>query len=269
MGLLDKINRVLANPTHYFDHYYQRYSDEYFSRRDLAYFDSLKDKYKGRRGFVIGNGPSLKVEDLDRIKNEISIASNKIYMCYDIVDWRPTIYTITDDLLWPKLAPEIHHYEREVFIQSKLKRLDSCKARVYTANYLGLADHSPADGSKYSFSSNISQGIYGGHTVTYDNLQWASHLGLESIYLMGCDHYYQEEVQAETYTPISAGKNTNHFMSGYRSPDEIVNPAYLKEMTKAYKVAKKYGDEHGIKIYNATRGGHLEVFPRVIFDDLF
>ena len=42
------------------------------------YLSSIKNKFKGQRGFVIGNGPSLRVEDLERIKNEVSIASNKI-----------------------------------------------------------------------------------------------------------------------------------------------------------------------------------------------
>ena len=36
-----------------------------------------------------------------------------------------------------------------------------------------------------------------------------------------------------------------------------------------YQKAKQYADAHGIKIYNATRGGKLEVFPRVDFDSLF
>ena len=40
-------------------------------------------------------------------------------------------------------------------------------------------------------------------------------------------------------------------------------------MISAYKSAKKYADAHGIKIYNATRGGKLEVFERVDFDTLF
>jgi len=38
---------------------------------------------------------------------------------------------------------------------------------------------------------------------------------------------------------------------------------------RAYKTAKKYADRHGVKIYNATRGGNLEVFERVDFDTLF
>ena len=38
---------------------------------------------------------------------------------------------------------------------------------------------------------------------------------------------------------------------------------------KGYICAKRFCDEHGIKIYNATRGGKLEVFPRVDFDEVF
>jgi hypothetical protein len=36
----------------------------------------------------------------------------------------------------------------------------------------------------------------------------------------------------------------------------------------AYTVSKDYADTHGIKIYNATRGGKLEVFERVDFDEV-
>ncbi len=32
--------------------------------------------------------------------------------------------------------------------------------------------------------------------------------------------------------------------------------------------AKNYADSHGIKILNATRGGKLEVFERVNFDEI-
>ncbi len=35
-----------------------------------------------------------------------------------------------------------------------------------------------------------------------------------------------------------------------------------------YRLLKKYADRHGIKIYNATRGGNLEVFPRVQLEDV-
>jgi hypothetical protein len=46
-------------------------------------------------------------------------------------------------------------------------------------------------------------------------------------------------------------------------------PPSLDNQFLAYSAAKKFADENGIKIYNATRGGKLEVFERVDFDSLF
>ena len=40
----------------------------------------------------------------------------------------------------------------------------------------------------------------------------------------------------------------------------------IMNVTKAYISAKRYADEHDIKIYNTTRGGKLEVFERLEFD---
>ena len=42
----------------------------------------------------------------------------------------------------------------------------------------------------------------------------------------------------------------------------------IEEVTLAYMSARNYAKEHGVKILNATRGGKLEVFPRVNFDKL-
>lgn len=47
------------------------------------------------------------------------------------------------------------------------------------------------------------------------------------------------------------------------------NVKHKNMLLKTYESAQKYTKEHGIKIYNATRGGNLEVFERVDFDFLF
>lgn len=39
-------------------------------------------------------------------------------------------------------------------------------------------------------------------------------------------------------------------------------------MITGYKAAKKYADAHNIKIINCTRGGMLEVFPRMKLEDV-
>ena len=42
----------------------------------------LKNKYKGKRCFIMGNGPSLKAEDLELLKDEYCFGQNKIYKIF-------------------------------------------------------------------------------------------------------------------------------------------------------------------------------------------
>lgn len=57
---------------------------------------ALLNKHRGRRAFLVGNGPSLRISDLDRLKHEITFASNRIFLAFDQTEWRPTYYTICD-----------------------------------------------------------------------------------------------------------------------------------------------------------------------------
>jgi hypothetical protein len=237
-------------------------------QRDQQYFKRLKDIHKGKRGFVICNGPSLRIEDLDYLKNEITIASNKIYLAFDQTAWRPTYFTIEDVVLWkkigkilPKMFRGIHRVlygkgsENTFFTgQRIIKGLGRCTI--------------PFDG-KYLFSNNLVKGVYTGFCITFVNLQFAVHLGLNPIYIIGCDHYYKEKKDYTSNVPIEVEEDVNHFIKGYRDKGEMVNPAPIDKMTEAFKNAKAFGDAAGIKIYNTTRGGHLEVFKRLNFEDLF
>ena len=63
---------------------------------DSEYIRSLKNAFKGLRCFIIGNGPSLTPSDLDKIKNEVSFAANRIYYMFDKTEWRPTFYMCCD-----------------------------------------------------------------------------------------------------------------------------------------------------------------------------
>ena len=79
-------------------------------------------------------------------------------------------------------------------------------------------------------------------------------MGFSEIYLLGVDCNYK------------IGSKNNHFIA---EETEDNRDHGEDAMIKAYEYAKKYADAHDIKIYNATRGGMLEVFERVDFDNLF
>lgn len=266
MEILRKCVKLVIRPRYYAKHYFHKWKIDYSEYRRTAYFRKIKDKYKGQRGFVIGNGPSLKVDDLSKLEHEVSIASNKIFMIFKETPWRPTVYSIVDDLVWEKVSNQLPAEKLVPVITSELPKKP---IPHHTAKYLGNAADLYSSGQGVHFSNDVSKGVYGGYSVTFENLQLAAHMGLNPIYLIGCDHYYQGEPEVDPHTRIAEGEQANHFIPGYRAPGEIVNNAAIDEMTQAYEVARRFGEQEGIQIYNATRGGHLEVFPRVSFDELF
>ena len=80
------------------------------SDRDRRLY-ALKDRHRGRRGFVIGAGPSLSPADLSRLRDETTFASNKIYLAFDDTDWRPTYYSVVDVLVARHNAEKIRALE--------------------------------------------------------------------------------------------------------------------------------------------------------------
>lgn len=247
-----------------FDKYVTRRLDRKLLNVSCKYFDNTRGMYTGRRGFVIGNGPSLRIEDLNRLQGEICLAANKIYLAFNQTSWRPQFLTVADPLLLIKIHNIIHRYFRAIHIPEYVMHV-GCKCKLYVYRHLGNPNHPDAA----YFSSNLGQGAFGGHTVTYDNLQLAAHLGLNPIYIIGCDHYYGGEVDVKPDCPVHAGDVQNHFIDGYRQPGELVNPAPIAEMQLAYQCASAFCEQSGLKIFNATRGGFLDVFPRADFDSLF
>jgi hypothetical protein len=238
-----------------------RFSKPALVRQSRAWWLSQKDIHKGRRGFVIGNGPSLKVSDLDLLKGEICIASNKIYLAYPQTTWRPDYLTCSDKLVWEKIQPDLPGKTDRIFALSTLNpSLSSVPLVVFRHRGSFRADSE-------GFAFDSTDGQYGGRTVTYHNLQLAVHMGLNPIYLIGCDHYYQGEQQADkSGQVVQHTGQQNHFVPNYRQPGEKVNSAPVAEMTAAYEHAARRCRERGITVVNATRGGHLEAFPRQELD---
>lgn len=227
---------------------------------------SLKDIHKGRRGFIICNGPSLKAADLDKINEngDISIASNKIDKIFPQTPWRPTYYCVSDEGLQFSLLDTMI----KVPAQAKFFRTDSfCVTRkVKTPTVWLNVDGNRAFLDHPEFSENIQDKIYAIATVTYMLLQIAVYMGIRELYIIGCDNSYSVERQKDG-TIINKGGQS--YFEGSDEKDNKKNVGASWEMNIAYDYAKKYADEHGIRIYNATRGGHLESFERVEFDSLF
>ena len=232
-----------------------------------------KNKFSGRC-FIIGNGPSLTIGDLNTLKahNEVCIASNSIYNLYDKTEWRPTIYTVHDFQEIKRTAKIISTLTPELKIAAQ-----SASGRIHEidgAVTIRLIDPDTKHGA-VNFSDDIAKCVYDGGTVTYVSIQSACYLGFKEIILLGVDHSFAREKRKDGTVEIHSNIQ-NHFEdyqsdsfwgNGMKDEDYVVFP--LDFATMAFEKAREYADGHGIKIYNATRGGKLEVFERVNFDELF
>lgn len=233
----------------------------------LYYFTRIKDKYAGKPGFVIGNGPSLKIADLSQLEGKfVSIASNKIYLAFDQTSWRPDFYTIVDTVVAKKICDEAPKFFKMIHCQKGFVPLFR-RCRTVCWRYFKTSTELPGD--QPAFSTDLRVGIQGGYSVTMENLQLAVHLGLKPIYLIGCDHYYAGENDVKNLQQVEVAEGAkNYFVSNYQKSGEKVNPAMIKEMTICYSHAARWAEMNDWPIYNATRGGHLEVFPRVDLDEV-
>ena len=88
-------------------------------------------------------------------------------------------------------------------------------------------------------------------------------MGFKEIYLLGVDHSYSTELD-ENGNLLKNENVRDHFSDN----DKIENVPQTFKSALAYKAAKEYAEKHGIKIYNATRGGKLEVFERKTLEEV-
>ena len=88
-------------------------------------------------------------------------------------------------------------------------------------------------------------------------------MGFKEIYLLGIDHNYSIELDENGNLYKNNGVR-DHFSDN----DKTENVPQTFKSTLAYKAAKEYADRNGIKIYNATRGGKLEVFERKTLEEV-
>ena len=148
---------------------------------------NLKDKYKGKRCFVIGNGPSLRAEDLELIKNEITFAANRINVIFSETSWRPTYYFCVDYLAYGADHEDINRIDSILRFVPKENALVAGK--VYDeityydryTKYVDIKDGKIIRNTNFEFSDNVVDKTIGGYTVLYDMPQFAVYMGFQKF----------------------------------------------------------------------------------------
>lgn len=222
-----------------------------------------KNTYKGKRCFIIGNGPSLRKEDLDtlHLNNEICFGVNKIHLIFDKTKWRPDFLAVSDTRYMGLCKSELLNLDIPV------KFVVNCPESMTTEEGIILFNCTAENTypNYPRFSEHPDRTVFKAGSVVYDIcLQMAVYMGFTEIYLLGVDN------NLNSYANIL---NSQHFDKNYHTGEEAIQFkrfSSLYELTDlAYEQAEWHSRKKGYRIFNATRGGRLEAFERVDFDSLF
>lgn len=246
---------------------------KYSKSVDSKQMKELHNIHQGQRCFIIGNGPSLTPDDLDRIKDEYSFAANRIFYIFDSTKWRPSYYVSTDNNVIPF---DIDNIKAKI----SCTKFISYKAKMFGRSHLdniiyicanGKFRINPYDPEADTLSEDPSKYVTKVHTVTVTSIELAIYMGFKEIYLLGVDHNYTKKVDRNGKIYRDPTVKSSYFKGMRDSQGKLgdgVSYQNVVSMNNSYELAKRFAEKHGVKICNATRGGKLELFERVDFDEL-
>lgn len=243
--------------------YLKKYASEVicFLRRIFGSKYSYLKKYKGIHNgescFIVCTGPSLTFDDLNKLDGLYAFGMNSIVKACKQTKWKPTYYGIQDESVYKKMVDEYKDCPiKEFFVSHRVAKCIKNTDFKYNEFWLNMYGHDYGNfkNPEFKFSEKIDICAYDGFSITYSLIQLAVYMGFSKIYLLGCDNSYPKDPNKQYFIP-----------SGHVSLSAQITVLLQR---KAFALARKYAEEHGIGIYNATRGGELEVFERVDFDEV-
>lgn len=225
-------------------------------REDIRRLKRYKDRHKGGRCFIIGNGPSLAKMDLRPLKNEITFGLNRIYLLFESLGFETTYYVAVNQYVVEQCADEIKRIKCPKFIKWEHRRFlaGDTNAIFLRTRYTPL------------FSADAARdGVWEGATVTYVAMQLAFYMGFEEVILIGADHEFKTTGEPNKLV-VSKGDDPNHFRPDYFGRGFKWQLPDLEGSEKAYAMARDAYQVAGRRILDATVGGKLNIFPKVDYN---
>jgi len=236
--------------------------------------EAFRNLHAGRRCFVIGNGPSLKQQDLSPLASEITFVTNSFHLHPGVgPEWQPTYYCLSDPGYFEgsesvaalneiteritKSSFFVPHYARSFLEKTVALPPD----RTY---YVALNEElSRENAAKFDITTTTP----GVQTVVQLAVLIAIFMRCSPIYLLGMDHDWLAH----------GGNHLNFYSTGNPQDQPAGNlPGWgyhgmmdaVTMMWKVYELQSLMARTAGVKIINCTRGGFLDVFERARYEDV-
>ncbi len=236
--------------------------------RHLRYFYEWKSKYAGQLAqfsnihsgedcFIIGNGPSINEMDLERLNDYYTFGLNKIFLIFKRVDLELSYLVSINPLVIEQSREEFLQMDIPVFVNYESAKKNSLKGPNIFPTFFNII------GSR--FPEALQDGVREGFTVTYTAMQLAYHMGFKRVFLIGVDHNFVQKGKPNEAQELHED-DVNHFDPNYFKGQKW-HLADLVESEISYAIAKTKFESEGRAIFNATKGGKLEVFDRIGYEE--
>jgi hypothetical protein len=228
-------------------------------RASIHQLAEYKDKHKGQRCFIIGNGPSLKRTDLTQLEGEFTFGMNRIYLMFPELGFPTTYFLSVNSLVIEQSTADILDLPIPKFITWRARSiLQPTDDTIFLfTTYTGQ-----------KFAKDARERLWEGATVTYVALQLAFHMGFDPVILIGVDHSFSTKGKPNT-TVTSQGDDPDHFDARYFGKGFRWQLPDLDTSEVAYRMAHEAYASDGRRILDATVDGKLTVFPKIDYDSLF
>lgn len=206
--------------------------------------------HQGKRCFIVATGPSLTQEDYILLKDEITIGVNGLCLWFDELKLETNYFVVSDDDVYGRVGKTLEETKKtKVFISERV-----CKTQEVNTRFLvfpvNIWNRFMTNITRKKFSKDFAVCSYDEETVVFHAIQLAVYMGITEIYLIGTDCNYK---QTKIYA-VDHGKKVDQ---------DVGN-----KMLLTYEIVRNYEEKCGFKVFNATRGGMLEVFPRVCLEEI-
>ena len=245
----------------------------FFEKENVTRLKRLKNKYQGKRVFLIGNGPSLNLTPLYFLKDEYTMVFNRFNIMLERLNWKPTFYMVCDSVVAKDMSKEINDIVPMVkyafFPDIHTDGTNFKKFILSKENVIWLQPYFKG------FYTNLPYISLGG-TVAFAAMQVLIYLGFKEIILLGVDMNYKLHMGVKNLgkSEITAlqDDDPNHFdpryfgkNRSYHQPDQEA----VSNMLNSFELAAKVAKERGVAILNAGLDSAVTCFKKVDFYSLF
>jgi len=239
--------------------------------------EKLRGRHAGQRCFVIGNGPSLKKQDLAPLADEVTFVMNAFWK-HPILDtgWQPKYFCFADAFCYDGTEAVKQFFQ-------------SIRERAHSAEYIFPLEGKPVierdgllpleathfvkfQGQPLGFSIGDTFDLTRPVPFPFSTAQLAimagMFMGCSPIYLMGLDHDWLAHRGQDTHFFSGRSIENHQTATGqldYSYESEI---EAMGKLWKGYRKLSEFAEAHRIRIFNATAGGFLDVFERVKYESV-